>query len=155
MFLRRPTFALLTALSLAACSRESAPAIDEALRQDLSLAGQAFAPQQFVSPLEAGYQPYGYAPGGYQPVYGPQPVATRRAPTTRAVRRASGAATQQTRVVKHTRRDAAIGAAAGAAIGAVTTSKKDRLKGAVIGAVAGAVLGGVIGNNVDKSRVPQ
>ena len=52
--------------------------------------------------------------------------------------------------VKHTKRDAAIGAAAGAAIGAVTS--RDKLKGAVIGGVAGAVLGGVIGNNVDVQR---
>ncbi len=58
-------------------------------------------------------------------------------------------ARQQT-VVKHTKRDAAIGAATGAVLGAVTS--RDKVKGAVIGGVAGAILGGVIGNNVDKTK---
>ena len=53
------------------------------------------------------------------------------------------------RVVKHTKRDAAIGAGAGAIIGAVTS--KNKVKGAIIGGAAGAILGGVIGNNVDKT----
>ena len=54
------------------------------------------------------------------------------------------------RVVKHTKRDAAIGAGAGAIIGAVTS--KNKVKGAIIGGAAGAILGGVIGNNVDKTK---
>jgi hypothetical protein len=53
--------------------------------------------------------------------------------------------------VKHTERDAAIGAGAGAVIGATVAGRGDRVKGAAIGAVVGGVLGGVIGNNVDKS----
>jgi uncharacterized protein YcfJ len=53
-------------------------------------------------------------------------------------------------VVKHTKRDAAIGAGAGAVIGAV--SSKDKVKGAIIGGAAGAILGGIIGNNVDKTK---
>jgi hypothetical protein len=53
-------------------------------------------------------------------------------------------------VVKHTKRDAAIGAGAGAVIGAVTS--KDKVKGAIIGGAAGAILGGIIGNNVDKTK---
>jgi len=52
-------------------------------------------------------------------------------------------------IVKHTKRDAAIGAGAGAVIGAVTTHS---VKGAIIGGAAGAILGGVIGNNVDKTK---
>jgi uncharacterized protein YcfJ len=69
----------------------------------------------------------------------PAPVA-RRAPATRTV--------------KHTQRDAAIGAAAGAIIGATTS--RDRVKGGIIGGAAGAILGGVLGNNVDKQtqRIP-
>ena len=55
-------------------------------------------------------------------------------------------------VVKHTQRDAAIGAAAGAVIGATTS--RNRVKGGIIGAVVGGVLGGVIGNNVDKTKKP-
>ena len=58
----------------------------------------------------------------------------------------------QPTVVKHTKRDAAIGAGAGAVIGAVTS--KNKVKGAIIGGAAGAILGGVIGNNVDKSTKP-
>jgi uncharacterized protein YcfJ len=52
-------------------------------------------------------------------------------------------------VVKHTKRDAAIGAGAGAVIGAVAGHS---VKGAIIGGAAGAILGGVIGNNVDKTK---
>jgi hypothetical protein len=55
----------------------------------------------------------------------------------------------QPTVVKHTKRDAAIGAGAGAVIGAVTS--RNKVKGAIIGGAAGAILGGVIGNNVDKT----
>jgi len=60
----------------------------------------------------------------------------------------SAAATSST--VKHTNRDAAIGAAAGAIVG-ITTSKK-KAQGAVIGGIVGGVLGGVVGNNVDKTK---
>ena len=134
------TFMLVPVLALtAACGRDDSAQIDEALRNDLALASsmQPYQPQQFVSPMEQGYAGYqGYAPmqpqqynAGY---YNPAPAPTR--------------------VVKHTKRDAIIGAAAGAAIGAVTSS--DKLKGAVIGAAAGGLLGAVIGNNVDKKRVP-
>src|ERR1700716_1888072 len=52
-------------------------------------------------------------------------------------------------IVKHTKRDAAIGAGAGAVIGAVAGHS---VKGAIIGGAAGAILGGVIGNNVDKTK---
>lgn len=55
-------------------------------------------------------------------------------------------------VVKHTKRDAAIGAGAGAVIGAVTS--RNKVKGAIIGGAAGAILGGIIGNNVDKTKQP-
>ena len=55
-------------------------------------------------------------------------------------------------IVKHTQRDAAIGAVAGAVIGATTS--RNKVKGGVIGAAVGGILGGVIGNNVDKKKVP-
>jgi len=54
--------------------------------------------------------------------------------------------------VKHTRRDAAIGAAGGAVIGAVAGGGRHRVRGAIVGGVLGGVAGAVIGNNVDKSR---
>ena len=144
----------------AACGRDQKP-MDDALKNDLSLASsmQPYQPQQFVSPVEQGYTGYGYGqyaqqPNGYYPS-APQPVAQRRiyrAPAARSSGTTStGAAQGGTQVVKNTKRDAIIGAAAGAAIGAVITRD---VKGAVIGAAAGGILGAVIGNNVDKKRVP-
>jgi hypothetical protein len=158
MTIRRLTLSLMAATALAACGKDQ-PAIDDALRQDLSLASQAYTPQQYLSPIEAGYA-NGYAPQGYAPQYGYQQAVARqpriyRAPSSGTVYSGTRAGSGGERVVKHTKRDAAIGAAAGAAIGAVTTGRKDRLKGAVLGAAVGAVLGGVIGNNVDLKRIPQ
>ena len=143
----------------AACSQKTTP-MDEALKNDLSLASSMQPQQQFVSPVEMGYAGYGYAqPGqqanGYYPS-APQPVAQRRiyrAPaSTSNGTYSTGTARTGTRVVKNTKRDAIIGGVAGAAIGAVTT--RDKLKGAVIGGVAGSVLGAVIGNNVDLKKIP-
>ncbi len=54
--------------------------------------------------------------------------------------------------VKHTRRDAAIGAAGGAVIGAVAGGSRHRVKGALIGAAVGGIAGAVIGNNVDTEK---
>jgi len=145
------------AMIAAACGRNSTPAVDDALKNDLALASQAQAynPQQFVSPTEAGYaaQPYGYAPQAMQTV-ARQPVYTAPARRTSTVRRSSGSssggyypAPAPTHTVKHTTRDAAIGAGAGAVIGAM--SSRDKIKGGLIGAAVGGILGGVIGNNVD------
>jgi hypothetical protein len=58
-----------------------------------------------------------------------------------------------TYTVKHTRRDAAIGAGAGAVLGAVAGGGHHRVRGAIVGGVLGGVAGAVIGNNVDKHRV--
>jgi hypothetical protein len=60
------------------------------------------------------------------------------------------AAQPRVTTVKHTKRDAAIGAAGGAIVGAVVGGSKHRVRNGAIGAVAGGVLGAVIGNNVDK-----
>ena len=56
MNVRRVSIAFLAATTLAACGKDQ-PALDESLRQDLSLASQAYAPQLYASPLEAGYAP--------------------------------------------------------------------------------------------------
>jgi len=148
---------LLPAAALAvACGRNSAPALDDALKSDLALASQAQAynPQQFMSPTEAGLaaQPQFQQAVARQPVYS---APVRRTTTARASRSSSGggyypAPAPPTRVEKHTGRDAAIGAAAGAVIGAVST--RDKVKGGLIGAAAGGILGAVIGNNVDIQR---
>jgi YMGG-like Gly-zipper len=151
-----PLLALPALALLAACGSD-APQPDAGLQQDLSLAAQAYPYQPILSPAEQGYaagypNQGGYrAPGGNGGYY---PVATR-APSSGTIYRAptpTGTARQPSRVVKNTKRDAAIGAAAGAVIGAVTS--RDKLKGAVIGAAAGGLLGAVLGNNVDKKRVP-
>ena len=173
---------VVPALALtAACGRETASnaAPDDALRNDLALASaaQPYRAQQYVSPVEQGYgmqpgqqypyaqQPYGQPYPAYgaapAPVYAPAPAPVRTrtvyrtAPSSSGTRTASAPApapAPRTRVIKHTKRDAAIGAVAGAVIGASTS--RDKIKGGVIGAAAGGVLGAVIGNNVDKKRVP-
>jgi hypothetical protein len=158
------TLLVVPALVLAAACGRNDKQMDEALRNDLSLASsmQPYQPQQFVSPMEQGYAGYGYGqpyaqqPNGYVYPAAPQPVAQRR--IYRAPARASsgtystGSASTGTRVVKNTKRDAIIGGVAGAAIGAVTS--RDKLKGAVLGGVAGSVLGAVLGNNVDVKKIP-
>jgi hypothetical protein len=134
-------------IAVSACSNSPRSASDDALRNDLALAAQAYAPQQFTSPAEQMTASY-VAPRA--------PVRTAAAPrrTTQSssapVYRAPAPAPTQERVVKHTKRDAAIGAAAGAVIGAATS--RDKVKGGLIGAAVGGIIGGVIGNNVDIKR---
>lgn len=149
-------------LAVAACRPEdSSKKVDDALNADLTLAASArpYMAMDSISAMERAYAAQGLAPVGYAPngaaVYSQPPVQQRVVYRDRPVYRSSGSsssgtAARRTTVVKHTKRDAAIGAAAGAAIGAVTS--RDKLKGAVVGGVAGAVLGGVLGNNVDISR---
>jgi hypothetical protein len=159
----------LAALALlGACSRGSDARPDDALKNDLALAAQAqpYQAQQFVSPAEQPYvgsgvpQQYNAVASYPQPVMrAPAPAPVRRTTTTRRSSSSGGSgsgtyypapAPAPKPPVKHTKRDAAIGAGAGAVIGAVTS--RDKIKGAVIGGVAGAILGGVIGNNVDVQR---
>ena len=141
----------------AAChKKDDRAAADSALSRDLNLANQV-APYDSISPTEAG--------NALAPARATSPRTTASRPTTRR-RTTSSSGSSSGRVsstsggtvtsspgevtVKHTKRDAAIGAAAGAVIGATTS--RDKLKGGVIGAVVGGVLGGVIGNNVDKTK---
>jgi hypothetical protein len=143
------------AVLAAACGRSNSPAIDDALKNDLTLASQAQPTQQFVSAAEGGYAPQ-------QQYAAPRAIhtAARTTPVRRTstVRRSSGSSSSgnypaqepPTTTVKHTGRDAAIGAAAGAVIGATTS--RDKVKGGLIGAAVGGILGGVIGNNVDIQK---
>jgi hypothetical protein len=148
------------AMLAAACGRNSSPAADDALKNDLALASQAqpYNPQQFISPTEAGlagqqqYMPQNLQAVARQPVYRAPARTTRRASSS-GTRSSAGTyypAEPRTTTVKHTQRDAAIGAAAGAVIGATTS--RDKIKGGLIGAAVGGILGGVIGNNVDIQR---
>ena len=157
------------AILAVACGRDdSNKRVDDALNSDLSLAAQArpYTALDSISAAERAAQMQGIAPVGYlngQPVYStPQtsvrtPAPVRRSSTVRRSSSSSGSrvvystpAPRREVIVKHTKRDAAIGAAAGAVLGAVTS--RDKVKGAVIGGVAGGILGGVIGNNIDKSK---
>ena len=158
----RMLFLVPVAILAVACSRDnSSKKVDDALNSDLSLAAQAhpYNALDSISAAERAAQAQGVAPVGYvggQPVYS-TPRTTTTTPVRRtATRRSSSSsgtyypAPRQQVIVKHTTRDAAIGAGAGAVIGAVTS--RDKVKGAVIGGLAGAILGGVIGNNVDKTK---
>jgi uncharacterized protein YcfJ len=139
-----------------ACSNDKK--VDDALNSDLSTAAQAnpYTPLDSVTAAERA----GTAPA--KALTSTAPRTVYRAPVRRTTTRStssggtyssqpvySAPAPQQT-VVKHTKRDAAIGAGAGAVIGAVTS--RNKVKGAIIGGAAGAILGGVIGNNVDKTK---
>ena len=129
--------------------------VDDALNSDLSTAAQAqpYTPLDSITAAErAGVAP---TSNSLRSTSTAPRTTVRRATTTRSSSSRASApvysapAPQQT-VVKHTKRDAAIGAGAGAVIGAVTS--KNKVKGAIIGGAAGAILGGVIGNNVDKTK---
>ena len=130
--------------------------VDDALNADLSTAAQAtpFTPLDSITAAERA----GTVPGQALVSTAPATRTVYRAPVRRttAARRSSSpvysapAPARQPTVVKHTKRDAAIGAGAGAIIGAVTS--RNKVKGAIIGGAAGAILGGVIGNNVDKTK---
>lgn len=161
----------LTALALAlltagaACSRNNNATTDTTLNTDLSLAAQ-----------QRGVQPDSLNAAELNPSATP---ATGAATTTHTastgtvhhstssgtthhrsssgsssgrVYSSGGTVTSSPTVVKHTKRDAAIGAAAGAVIGATTS--RNKVKGGLIGAAVGGILGGVIGNNVDKTKKP-
>jgi hypothetical protein len=149
-----------------ACSRGADARPDDALKNDLALAAQVqpYQAQQFISPTEQAYGAPGMAQQ-YAPGVAPQPIVRAPAPVYRApARRTASRSSSSGRsssagtyyppaprpVVKHTGRDAAIGAGAGAIIGAVTS--RDKVKGGLIGAAAGGILGAVIGNNVDVQR---
>ena len=152
---------ILPAAALAfACSKgDNQTAADSALNSDLSTAAASrpYTPLDSITAAErAGTTT---APAALRSNTA-APRTVYRAPVRRTTttRRSSSGGTYSSApvysapapvVVKHTKRDAAIGAGAGAVIGAVTGRS---VKGAIIGGAAGAILGGVIGNNVDKTK---
>ncbi|MFL5608971.1 MAG: YMGG-like glycine zipper-containing protein [Gemmatimonadaceae bacterium] len=155
------TLSLAALAAVGACGRGNDARPDDALKNDLALAAQAqpYQAQQFVSPAEQQYaangQPLPYNAGVTRAPTMRAPAPVYRAPARRsASSRSSGGysypAPAPRPVVKHTGRDAAIGAGAGAIIGAAAS--RDKLKGGLIGAAAGGILGAVIGNNVDVQR---
>ncbi|HEY1951957.1 MAG TPA: YMGG-like glycine zipper-containing protein [Gemmatimonadaceae bacterium] len=141
--------------------------VDAALNSDLSTAAQAspYTPLDSVSAAERAGVASTTAPAKsltstasaprtvVHRTYTPRRTASTRSSSSGGY--SSGpvysapAPAPQPVVVKHTKRDAAIGAGAGAVIGAVTGHS---VKGAIVGGAAGAILGGIIGNNVDKTK---
>ena len=135
--------------------------IDDALNADLMTAAQA-SPYSPLDSISAAERLALTAPAVALTSTAPAPrrsTPVRRTTTTR--RRSSSGGTYssgpvysapapQPQVIKHTKRDAAIGAVAGGVLGAATS--RNKVKGAIIGATAGAIIGGVIGNNVDVER---
>jgi uncharacterized protein YcfJ len=153
---------ILPAAALAfACSKgDNQTAADSALNSDLSTAAatRPYTPLDSITAAErAGTTTQAAA---LRSSSTPAPRTVYRAPVRRTTTRSSSGGTYSSAPVysapapapvevKHTKRDAAIGAGAGAVIGAVTGHG---VKGAIIGGAAGAILGGVIGNNVDKTK---
>ena len=150
---------------LGACSRGNDARPDDALKNDLALAAQVqpYAATQFVGPNEQNPNGTAMAPQYAAAPRAPQPVT--RAPVRRTSSARSSSSSSRSRSsggyypsvpsvpqepVRHTQRDAAIGAAAGAVIGATTS--RDRVKGGIIGAAAGGILGGIIGHTVDVQK---
>ena len=157
-------FLILPAAFLAfACSKGDSKmtAADSALNSDLSTAAASrpYTPLDSITAAErAGVATPATATALRSTSTAPR-TTVRRTSTARRSTSSSGgyssapvysAPAPQPQVVKHTKRDAAIGAGAGAVIGAVTS--RNKVKGAIIGGAAGAILGGIIGNNVDKTK---
>lgn len=139
--------ALVLAATVSACGRNNSRAADTTLSSDLSLAAQQRGYDSLAA-AERSQAALTAAPVNTVPVHHTSGGVEHRSASS-AGTSASASSGGET-VVKHTQRDAAIGAAAGAIIGATTSGSK--VKGGIIGAVAGGVLGGVIGNNVDKTK---
>ena len=157
-------FLILPAAALAfACSNgdKTQTAADSALNSDLSTAASSAPTTPLDSISAAERTGVAGAPARSLTSTASAPRTVTRTPVRRTTTRRSSSSSGGTYssapvysapaprpVVKHTKRDAAIGAGAGAVIGAVTS--RNKVKGAIIGGAAGAILGGVIGNNVDK-----
>ena len=148
-----------------ACSKgdNKMTAADSALNSDLTTAAASrpYTPLDSITAAErAGVATTTAPTTALRSTSTPRTTTVRRTSTAR--RRSSSGGTYSSApvysapaprepvVVKHTKRDAAIGAGAGAVIGAVTS--RNKVKGAIIGGAAGAILGGIIGNNVDKTK---
>jgi len=156
---------ILPAAALAfACSKgDKTTAADSALNSDLSTAAASrpYTPLDSITAAERAGTTTQAAALRSSSTAAPRTVYRAPVRRTTTTRRSSSGGTYSSApvysapapapvIVKHTKRDAAIGAGAGAVIGAVTS--RNKVKGAIIGGAAGAILGGVIGNNVDKTK---
>jgi len=148
-----------------ACSKGDSKmtAADSALNSDLSTAAASrpYTPLDSITAAERAGVATSTAPTALRSTSTAPRSTVRRTTTTRRSTSSGSSGTYSSapvysapapapQEVKHTKRDAAIGAGAGAVIGAVTS--RNKVKGAIIGGAAGAILGGIIGNNVDKTK---
>ena len=146
-----PTLALA-----AACGREQ-PRVDDALRNDLSLATQAsqYPRQQYVSPAELGYAPGGYVqtPYGLQPVQPVQPVQAgyaqggyyAPAPAPAPVRERVVYRTRTASTARSSGGGGGTYSSAGTYDAGAAERRRQRAKGRTNGAIIGSVAGAAIG----------
>ncbi len=157
---------LVALATLAACGRkDETAALDQALRNDLSLASQAqpYQPQMYVSPTEQGYgyPPQGYYPQGYypQPAYppqyypqqaypqAPQQVVFRQAPAPRVIRRAPAPSSEPVYS------SAGSSGGSGGGVYGEEPVVKNTKRDAIIGAAAGAAIGVASTRNTLKGAI--
>src|SRR5260221_1392674 len=149
---RLSTMILAPAIVLAAACIKDKPATDASVNNDLTLAAQARqnATRDSITAAERLNGGTARAPAALGTTTAAAPVATTQRRTHRARSSSGGNVSSGHEVtVKHTQRDAAIGAVAGAAGGAPT---RHSVKGGVIGAAPGGVPRGVIGNKLGKQK---
>lgn len=139
--------ALVLLIAGVACRHSQNATADSSLSRDLALAAHQRDSLDSISALESARVPTS-APMAYRTTRAR--TGYRSGSAAGEVSRTRTTTSPGGTVVKHTKRDAAIGAAAGAVIGATTS--RNKVKGGVIGAAVGGILGAVIGNNVDKTR---
>lgn len=150
MFQRIAALTLLLAATACGSDKPREAELDLSVLDDLELATSSLASEHELSPLELGMDSAEAAPVEEPAAPAPRRRTTTRSQDTYSAPAPAPAPRARVETVKHTKRDAAIGAGAGAVIGAVAGGSRNRVKGAVVGAVVGGVIGGVIGNNVDK-----
>src|SRR5260221_887578 len=135
---------LAPAIVLAAACSKDKPATDASLNNDLTLAAQARqnAPLDSITAAERLNGGTARAPAALGTTTAAAPVATTQRRTHRARSSSGGNVSSGHEVtVKHTQRDAAIGAVAGAGLCGAT---RQNVKGGLIGAAPGGHLRGGI-----------
>src|SRR5260221_12225567 len=142
---RPSTMILAPAIVLAAACSKDKPATDQSLNNDLTLAAKARqnAARDSITAAERLNGGTARAPAALGTTTAAAPVATTQRRTHRARSSSGGNVASGHEVkVKHTQRDAAIGAVAGAAVGAPTSHSRE---GGRIRAAPGGTLRGGLG----------
>jgi hypothetical protein len=138
--------ALVLLIAGLGCKGSQNAAADSSLNRDLALAAHQRDSLDSISALES--QRMAPSANAYRSSH--TRTSVTHSSSAGGEVRTGGAGASSGGTVKHTQRDAAIGAAAGAVIGA--TASRSKVKGGLIGAAVGGIVGAVIGNNVDKTK---